>query len=823
MCIIKNYKLNFRPNLKSFTFNCNETITLEIKSRSNIIELDAIDLKIFKCDLYLQNKLINTKLTILKNKLLIKAKQAIQGSAKLFIDYSGNINNKLIGFYRSYYITSRQKKFIASTQLEATYARRLFPCYDNPNMKSTFDISILVDHSLTALSNMPVQLKKTIKNKFLYIFQTTPLMSTYLLYIGVGEFEFLTSYVKNTLIRIVTTKNNSSKGKFALKLAKKFLIYYENYFGIKYQLPKLDLIAIPDFAAGAMENWGAITFRESYLLYDEKKSSIKTKQTIAEIISHELAHQWFGNLVTMKWWNDLWLNESFATFLSIKVVHHFFPKWYYQNQFLESSMNSSMKLDSLNSTHPIDVKVTKTNEINEIFDEISYEKGCCILRMLEHYIGENNMKLCLQNYIKTNAYKNATGDDLWDSIDSTLNQNIRKIMIAWIKQKGFPILHIKKIDQNSVSLSQKCFSLNKITTNDERLWKIPIFIGTTKKQLDLLTTRTKKIKINDMLPIINSSRSVFMRINYQKQLLRKLLPLIKSFKLNNIDRWAIQNDFFALCISNQIKIQEYLELLTSAYCNENDYLCLNDIINNLKFLYLVSHPRNFSVMIKKYTLNYLDRIYNKLNWNKINTNLDILLRNSIFIMLGKFGQISIIKRSKTMFRYYKKNKKINPDLREIIFTLSAWYGDVNTYEDLILFHNEAATQEEKTILLIALCNFQDPLLLIKTLNFSLTPNVRSQNMHVPIVNMVNNPYATKIIWPWIRDNWDKLTAKIGIDNLILNRIISCLSVLADLKTLQDMNLFFNKQIIDSGIDMTLKQTLEMLEINHNFIKTLPRK
>ena len=819
MSKISNYKLELKPNLKSFTFHCHETIILELSSKSQIIELDAIDLKISRCSLYFKTKLINTKLTVLENKLLIKFTQAIFGMVKLIIEYSGNITDKLIGFYRSQYVVSGTKKFLATTQLEATYARRLFPCYDNPNMKSTFDVSILVDHDLIALSNMPLQFKKQIKNKVLFKFQTTPPMSTYLLYIGIGKFEFLTSYYKNTLIRIVTTENNSSKGKFALKLTKKFLRYYSNYFGIKYELPKLDLIAIPDFAAGAMENWGAITFRESYLLYDEKKSTIKTKQTIAEIISHELVHQWFGNLVTMKWWNDLWLNESFATFLSIKAVHYFFPHWRYQEQFLETSMNSSMKLDSLNSTHPIDVKVLKPNEINEIFDEISYEKGCCVLRMLESYIGENNMKMCLHEYVKNNIYKNATGEDLWQSIDDTLHQNIKQFMTTWIKQKGFPILNIK-VNKNSKVLSQKHFSLDKSHSN-KTLWNIPVYVDINKNHTYLLTTKTKTIRTNnETLPIINSSRSVFMRINYPQDILSMLIPLIKSFKLDNIDRWMIQNDFFAFCLSNRIKIQEYLELLTTAYCNENDYLVLNDIIANLKFLYLLSYPGIFSITLKKYLLNSLNRIHNKLNWNKHNTHLDILLRNSIFIMLGKLGHTQVIKRSKTIFQYYIRNKKINPDLSEIVFTLAAWCGDSKTYETIVLLHNKAMTQEEKIIFLIALCNFQDPLLLIKTLNFSLTSHVRSQNMHIPIVNMVNNPHAKKIIWSWIRDNWDNLTTKIGVDNLILNRIISCLSILSDLEILKDMKLFFKKQKTDSGIDMTLKQTFEMMKINNNFIKSL---
>ena len=250
-----------------------------------------------------------------------------------------------------------KQKYLATTQFEAADARRAFPCWDEPEAKATFDISIVAHNKFTAISNMPAVSKKRMGNCTLYKFAKTPIVSTYLIYLGVGEFEYLSSKIGKVQIRVVTTKGNKSKAKFSLDLGKKLLTSYEKYFGIKYPLPKLDLIAVPDFAAGAMENWGAITFRETILLYDPKTSSTRTKQFIAEVISHEIAHQWFGNLVTMKWWNDLWLNESFATFMATKFVDKFYPEWDLWNQFVEDAMNVAMGLDSLKTTHPIDVNV----------------------------------------------------------------------------------------------------------------------------------------------------------------------------------------------------------------------------------------------------------------------------------------------------------------------------------------------------------------------------------------------------------------------------------------------------------------------------------
>ena len=353
-----NYEIEFEPLFHNFTFNGTEIITLDISKPTNLILLDAAELKIKKSHIIQGRKTITvgTSLNEKNEKLTIKLAKKIKGKVKLCIEFTGTLNDRLLGFYKSQYKDQNGKtKYLATTQFEAADARRAFPCWDEPAVKATFDVSLLVDKHLDAISNMPVSSKKTVDSKFLYEFQRTPIMSTYLLYLGVGEFEYLHGKLRDIKLRIVTTKGNKNKGKLSLQFTKQFLAEYEKYFGIKYPLPKLDMIAIPDFAAGAMENWGAITFREAILLYDPKTSSTKTKQYIAEVISHELAHQWFGNLVTMKWWNDLWLNESFATFMATKIVDKFYPEWDLWNQFLDDAMLQAMSLDALKNSHPINV------------------------------------------------------------------------------------------------------------------------------------------------------------------------------------------------------------------------------------------------------------------------------------------------------------------------------------------------------------------------------------------------------------------------------------------------------------------------------------
>jgi len=342
-----NYKLSFEPDLKRFTFTGKETITINCKKPTKIISINCAEIKIKSLHVKCKGQVLSSsaKTNEKKEELQITLKEKIKGRASIILEFQGILNDRLLGFYRSQYEQRGKTKYLATTQFEAADARRAFPCWDEPEAKATFDISIIADNKFSAISNMPVKSKTKLRGKTLYKFAKTPVMSTYLVYLGVGEWEYLAGKIGKTQIRVVTTRDNKSKGKFALDLGKKLLVSYEKYFGIKYPLPKLDLIAVPDFAAGAMENWGAITFRETILLYDPQTSSTKTKQYIAEVISHEIAHQWFGNLVTMKWWNDLWLNESFATFMATKFVDKFYPEWDLWNQFIEDAMNVAMGLD----------------------------------------------------------------------------------------------------------------------------------------------------------------------------------------------------------------------------------------------------------------------------------------------------------------------------------------------------------------------------------------------------------------------------------------------------------------------------------------------
>lgn len=818
-----HYDLTFEPNLDDFTFAGMETIDVKISRPASTISLNSAELKIKNCHVISNGLRINakTRLDEKNESLTIIIPKKISGDAKIVIEYAGVLNDRLVGFYRSQYKDrSGKTKYLATTQFEAADARRAFPCWDAPAVKATFGITLIVQKNHTAISNMNIISKKSLGKKTAYTFAKTPIMSTYLVYLGVGEFEYLTSKQGNVQYRIVTTKGNSKKGKFALDLCKKLVTSYENYFGIKYPLPKLDLIAVPDFASGAMENWGAITFRETILLYDQKTSSTQTKQYIAEVVSHELAHQWFGNLVTMEWWNDLWLNESFATFMATKFVDKFYPSWKLWDQFLDDTMNVAMGLDSLHSSHPIDVKVNKPSEIREIFDAISYDKGGCVLRMLEGFVTEKNFRAGLRTYLKKYAYKNAKGDDLWNEIGREAKMPVRTMVNSWVKQVGFPLVDAKR-QGSKLLLSQKRFVLEQ-KGKEKGLWNIPVSVVQGKKKTSKLVTKQHDtIPVEKSHVLINSGRYGFYRVRYSPDLLDDLKELVIRKSVSHVDRWALQNDLFALCVSGDDNARNYLDF-SKSYENEDDYITQSNVAGNLYALYNRTIEEPFNYEIREITHNFLKTVFEKIGWDakKGEPHTNALLRSFVIGALGKLDDEEITAEAQKRFVQYLQNpQSLNPDIQDAVFSTVAWCGDNKTYQKMLELYKKVKTQEEKMRFLGALCSFKDEKLLQNTLDFSQTKDVRSQNMHVPIIRVASNPHGKKIFWPWLKKNWKSLHKKVGVGSPLLNRIVASISSVADSPMEKEIKQFF-KTHPTPGTERTLDQTLERIRIHTSLLQRL---
>jgi len=820
-----NYELMFEPLFHNFKFNGEEVITLNLSKPTNSIKIDAAELSIKESHIIQGGKIISSESSLNEKdeKLTIKLAKKIKGKAKLSIKFTGTLNDRLLGFYKSQYKDRKGKtKYLATTQFEAADARRAFPCWDEPAVKATFDVSLLVDKHLDAISNMPVISKKKTGTKIMHKFGRTPIMSTYLLYLGVGEFEYLHGKLRNIKIRIVTTKGNKNKGKLSLDFTKKFLGEYEKYFGIKYPLPKLDMIAIPDFAAGAMENWGAITFREAILLYDPKTSSTRTKQYIAEVISHELAHQWFGNLVTMKWWNDLWLNESFATFMATKIVNKFYPEWDLWDQFLGDAMLEAMSLDALKNSHPINVDVKHPAQIREIFDAISYDKGGNVLRMLENYVGIENFRKGLKYYLTQHKYSNAEGQDLWKSIGRVAHKPVDAMMKTWIDQVGYPVVNVKR-NNSKVSLTQRRF-LSDGSISSKNRWSIPIHIEEGNHESSILMKSQKSVvslKNIDSNFIVNSGRYGFYRVQYDDNSLANLSLLIDEKILNHVDRWSLQNDLFSQCVSGTKQIQEYLDFTTS-YHDEDNYITLQNLAQNLYHLYKLTRKEKFSDEIRTYTAQFLGTIFDRLGWDsqKNEKHTDALLRSFVITALGKLGDKEILNEAKKRFNKFLKNKNsLAADLQEPVFVLVAWQGNEKTYNKLLSLYKKSTLQEQKIRFLMAMCNFKQKKLLLKTLALSLTAEVRSQNIRVPIMGVSANIYGSDILWPWLKNNWKKLVGRFGVGNPLANRIVASIGSVIDDKQEKDVRKFFKKMPLP-GTERVIEQTLERVRIRSKFLRSI---
>jgi len=820
-----NYEIMFEPLFHNFKFNGEEIITLNLPKPTNSIKLDAAELSIKESHIIQGGKIIPAKSSLNEKgeKLNIKLAKKIKGKAKLSIKFTGTLNDRLLGFYKSQYKDKKGKtKYLATTQFEAADARRAFPCWDEPAVKATFDVSLLVDKHMDAISNMPVISKKKSGAKILYKFGRTPIMSTYLLYLGVGEFEYLHGKLRNIKIRIVTTKGNKNKGKLSLDFTRKFLGEYEKYFGIKYPLPKLDMIAIPDFAAGAMENWGAITFREAILLYDPKTSSTRTKQYIAEVISHEIAHQWFGNLVTMKWWNDLWLNESFATFMATKIVDKFYPEWNLWDQFLDDAMLEAMSLDALKNSHPINVNVNHPAQIREIFDAISYDKGGSVLRMLENYVGIENFRKGLKHYLTLHKYSNAEGRDLWNSIGKVARKPVDAMMKTWIDQVGYPVVDVKR-NNSKLSLTQRRFLSDGSRASKNR-WSIPIHIEEGNHQNSILLksrSSTVSLKNKESNFIINSGRYGFYRVQYDDHSLANLSLLIDEKILNHVDRWGLQNDLFSECVSGTKQLQEYLDFTTS-YHDEDDYITLLNLAQNLYSIYKLTINERFTDEIRAYTAQFLGSIFDRLGWDskKNERHTDSLLRSFVITALGKLGDEEILNEARKRFNKFLKNKNsLTADLQEPVFVLMAWQGDKKTYNKLLSLYRKSTLQEEKIRFLAAMCNFKQKNLLLKTLNLALTPEVRSQNIRVPIMGVSANLHGKTVLWPWLKSHWEKLVKKFGVGNPLANRIVASVGSVIDDRQEKEVRNFFKRNPLP-GTERVIEQTLERVRIRSNFLRRI---
>lgn len=474
-----------------------------------------------------------------------------------------------------------------------------------------------------------------------YTFKTTPIMSTYLVAMVIGEFDYIQEYDSDGVcVRVYTPKGKTEQGVFALHVASKVLPYYKEYFGIPYPLPKMDLIAIADFNAGAMENWGLVTYRETCLLVDPDNTSAAVRQWVALVVGHELAHQWFGNLVTMKWWTHLWLKEGYASFLEFLCVDFLFPEYDIWTQFVTNTYIRALELDALKNSHPIEVPVGHPKEIDEIFDDISYNKGACVIRMLHSYIGDDNFRKGMNLYLKKHMYAHAQTEDLWLALEEASNKPVCHVMSSWTKSQGFPLLKVseKSFDgtKRVLCFSQERFLADGTTDEENSLWVVPIEISCSEDPdkiivNEIMESKTKEIEIKGVAQNcwikVNPGAVGVYRTLYSDELFENLLPAIESQSLPPLDRLNLLDDLFAASQAGKVSSSQVLKLI-KAFKSENNYTVWSSIINCLsKISVLLSHLDIHS-KYKSFGRSLVQDIHNYLGWDKKEneSHLDTLLR-----------------------------------------------------------------------------------------------------------------------------------------------------------------------------------------------------
>jgi tricorn protease interacting factor F2/3 len=811
----ETYDLHYSVDFEQFTFFCKQKVLLEITEQTSILCLHCEDLLISELQLSSENVVVPVTSDISDGKLNIYSGGMFSpGDYNLELRFSGKLNDDLSGFYRSRYIDNDgHEAYLATTQFEAPYARKAFPCFDEPAFKAVFTVTLDIPGQMIGISNMPVESECVANGRKSVRFLPTPPMSTYLLYMGAGNFDFIEQKRDDRTIRVYGVNGKSSQGRFALQFAADSLQFFEQYSGVKYPLPKLDLLAIPDFAAGAMENWGACTFREVLLYVDDATTSLTVKKRVAEVIAHELWHQWSGNLVTMKWWDDLWLNEAFATYQAYRAVDQFFPQWHILDDFIDGDTSAAFEMDMLSSTHPIAVPVHTANEIEEIFDHISYGKGGSVLRMIEGYIGEEAFRKGVSAYLDKFAYQNAIAEDLWETLEENSGLPVKDILISWVIKPGFPLLHAKKNDA-TIHLTQKLFTANK--SESQELWPVPLTWTTDNHKGErLFDTKECEIAVNGSFTKINQGQTGFYRTLYDIRMYDELCNPIKSKQLHEYDRWGILNDLWACVIAGYASLDDLLQIV-AWYDGEDQLFVLREIASQCTE---ISHLLRFTDHGKELFHRFrapFSKALNNLGWKSTEKEEPHLkqLRPIAISFLIRSGDEVVKQQALSMARSYLENASLDPDIRGACLSAVSNDGTRQSFDTIKKAYEEKVNIEEKIALLCTLSEFTDPALLTQYINYAMTDAVRRQDLRTVFSRIAHNPSCPALFFNWVKENWERLRDLRKSHFVYMGLLQTLITTAPDINSLNNIRDFLNQN--DEGYEKTKANAFEKAQLYISF-------
>ncbi len=835
-----HYDLRLTPDLERRAFDGELAVSIAVAEPVSVVTLHAAELTVSSAVAVLSgggeavgDPTVDEEaesLTITFNRELPP------GEAALRLRFAGTLNDQLRGFYRSQHRgDDGTTRTLATTQFEATDARRAFPCWDEPAIKATFDVTLIVPDGLAAISNMPVADETRGGGKRAVRFQTTPRMSTYYLAFVVGDFVAVeTTDEAGVLHRVFATRGKEEFGRFALEHSVRILRYMNDYFGVPYPLPKIDHVAVPDFAAGAMENWGCITYRETALLFDPANSAAQARQRILEVVAHEMAHMWFGDLVTMEWWDDLWLNESFASWLGDKTVDHLYPEWAMWTQFVSNSTNEALALDGLRNSHPIEQQVNDPAEIRELFDAISYSKGGSVLRMLEDWLGPERFRQGLRDYVAAHAYGNARGADLWQALERASGQPAVAVADSWVKQTGYPVIDAqveRAPSASAVRFRQQRFLYDHLLGADDGgaerdgdVWKAPVSVadGAGGRASLLMEAGRGTVETAPDAPWVkvNAGQTGFFRVNYDPAEWERLRHAVANRELDPTDRLGLQNDAYALMRAGRLPATVFLSL-ARAYDDETDATVLADLASNLRGLYSLLWDDPSAAAFEAFARERFAPAAARAGWDakQGEGHLDALFRTTALGQAGAYGESAIIAEAQRRFAAFSGHgAPIHPDVRGVVFNLAAQEGGQATYDALWSAYHAADMHEERVRLLRALTQFRDPGLLADLLNKAMDPDVvRAQDTVIVLIQASVKRQGRDMVWDFVKQNWAELDRRYGKGGFAVMRLVETTGRFTTAARAQEVEAFFAEHPAPSAA-RTIQQSLERIRLNERWLQ-----
>lgn len=831
-----HYDLKLTVEPEKETFEGTVAIRTEIQNPVERITLHSQDLDIRAAKV--NGKAVEAgavRLDPKHGRLTVSVKQPVSGRTELWFEFAGKLNKQMEGLYLSKAVVNGKEEKYAFTQFEPTHARKMFPLFDEPKFKATFDFTVTAPEHLQIISNMDAVEETKKGGMATKRFATSPKMSSYLLALAVARLSSKSITVGKTRLTNWALPHQTDQLDFGLEWAKRSLLWGEKYYGVKYPLPKMDQIVVPDFKSGAMENWGAITYRDTALLVKPGFTSLPEEIRVADVVSHEWQHQWFGNLVTMRNWDGLWLNEAFATVQSYVHVDEDEPGYFMWHEF-EQSKQAPLVLDSLKNTRAINAEAKSDAEIEAMFDALTYQKGGAVLRMLQEYLKPEVFMKGIQLYMKRHAYGNTVGDDLWAALEEASGQPVKKMAKDWIYQSGYPIVGMRpgSKDNRTLILSQRRFSAYGAKAAGDTLWAVPVVISyqvegekRRREHRVVLDRREMKVELPSTGEVVwayaNASETGFYRVELDGKLLEALKKSAKD--LNALERIGVLSHAFALARNGDGRIEDFLDFV-AAFKDDSTPAVLEELAKYLTVLHDRMIDEKDRPSFEKLVQDVFGPHWNKLGWQakKGENRQDMQTRAAVLEALGMMAAPpSLVSEAGAKMKAYMADPStVDAGIARETLRVAARNGQAD-HESYKAGMAKAATPQQRDRFMSGLTQFKDADSHRKMLELTLAEDaegrdvIRAQDAWRPLVFLIQNPYSQKAAWAFVKKNWAELREKMGDRNM--DRIISPISSFWDESLQKEAKTFFAdpKNRIESA-ERTLGQATESMELGLRFKK-----